>query len=76
MGDPTISNEVYFHKDTKKRNVGRKAIKIVILKMEKSKVWSFINQKEINLGKKPTGRKLVFVQERDGSFRARLVVLG
>jgi hypothetical protein len=43
--------------------------------MKKCKVWSLIDKIEIKEGRKLIGSKWVFVQKRDGTFRARLVAL-
>jgi hypothetical protein len=44
--------------------------------MEKCKVWSLIDKNEIKERIKLIGSKWVFLQKRDGTFRARLVPLG
>jgi hypothetical protein len=73
MGDPFSFNEAYFHEDSWRRKGWIEAIKKEILNMEKCKVWYLIDKIEIKEERILIGNKRIFVQKRDGTFRARLV---
>jgi hypothetical protein len=76
IGNPTSFYEAYNHEDSGKRKGWKETIKKEILNMENFKVWTLIDKNELKENRKPIGNRWVFVEKRDGTFRARLVALG
>jgi hypothetical protein len=74
--DPIKFENAYFHPEKEQREGWRTAIKKELESMEKCGVWTMIHQKEMPKERKVIGNQWVFVQKRNGVYRARLVAFG
>jgi hypothetical protein len=74
--DPIKFENAYFHPKKEKREGWRMAIKKELESMERCKVWTMIHKREMPKERKVIGNRWVFVQKRNGVYRARLVALG
>jgi hypothetical protein len=74
--DPIKFENAYFHPEKEQREGWRMAIKKELESMEKCGVWTMIHQKDMPKERKIIGNRWVFVQKRNGVYRARLVALG
>ena len=73
---PTTFEEAWYHKDLKKREKWREAIRLEFRQMIRNGVWRNRGQKNIPQNRKGIGTKWVFKEKKNGVFRARLVVKG
>ena len=74
--EPRTFKEAWHHQIEKERENWRADIRKEIKSMIERRVWKKTDRKKIPSNRRLTGNKWVFKIKRDGTYRARLVVLG
>ena len=74
--EPTTFKEAWFHPDLRVREKWRQAIEKEYHDMLERGVWEEIKMNKVPTNRRLLGTKWVFKIKRNGTYRARLVVLG